>query len=126
MPGDSGTWQYMLCFITHRALSAAGGVFFVFIKINRRSNRISEGRGEVEMKYAGEIVDICFPVDNPHRFYLVDNQNQQIPSLKQIKPVDLVANANPPHISTSYSTLFQNENEDEDKDDKNKKKKGGI
>jgi len=72
---------------------------------------------EVEMKYAGEVVDICFPVDNPYRFYLVDNR--QIPPLQQLKPVDLVANANPPHISTSYSTLFQNEHENEDH--KNKK-----
>lgn len=58
---------------------------------------------EVEMKYAGEIVDIRFPVDNPNRFFLFENDQL----VRQLKPVDLVANANPPYVPTSYSRLFE-------------------
>ena len=58
---------------------------------------------EVNMKYAGDMVDIRFPVDNPQRLFLFDQGHL----IKELKPVNLVANANPPHISTSYSTLLQ-------------------
>jgi transposase InsO family protein len=56
---------------------------------------------EVDMKYAGEYVEIRFPVDNPHRLFLFDNDKL----CKELKPVDLVKNANPPYVSTSYSKL---------------------
>ena len=56
---------------------------------------------EVDMKYAGEFVDVRFPVDNPHRLFLFDNDKL----CKELKPVDLVGNANAPHVSTSYSKL---------------------
>jgi putative transposase len=58
---------------------------------------------EVDMKYAGEIVDIRFPVDNPNRFFLFENDQL----VRQLKPVDLVGNANPPYVSTSYSRLLE-------------------
>ena len=58
---------------------------------------------EVDMKYAGEIVDIRFPVDNPNRFFLFENDRL----IRQLKPLDLVSNANPPHVSTSYSRLLE-------------------
>ncbi len=58
---------------------------------------------EVEMKYAREIVDIRFPVDNPNRFFIFENDRL----IRQLKPVDLVGNANPPYVSTSYSRLFE-------------------
>lgn len=60
---------------------------------------------EVDMKYAGELIEIAFPIDNPTRFFLFEN-NQMV---KALKPVNLVGNANSPHLSTSYSKLFQNE-----------------
>lgn len=58
---------------------------------------------EVDMKYAGEYVDVRFPVDNPDRLFLFDNDKL----CKELKPVDLVRNANPPHVSTSYSKLYK-------------------
>jgi putative transposase len=58
---------------------------------------------EVDMKYAGEFVDIRFAVDNPDRLFLFENDKQ----IRQLKPVDLVGNANPPFVSTSYSKLLQ-------------------
>lgn len=60
---------------------------------------------EVDMKYAGEYVDVRFPVDNPDRLFLFDNNNNNNKLCKELKPVDLVRNANPPHVSTSYSKL---------------------
>jgi transposase InsO family protein len=63
---------------------------------------------EVDMKYAGESIEIAFPIDNPSRLFLYENEQV----VKALKPVNLVANANPPHFSTSYSKLFQNENKD--------------
>lgn len=67
---------------------------------------------EVDMKYAGEFVEVRFPVDNPNRLFLFDNDKL----CKELKPTDLVRNANPPHVSTSYSKLSsfpKNENENE-------------
>jgi putative transposase len=58
---------------------------------------------EVDMKYAGDMVDIRFPVDNPKRLFLFDQGRL----IKELKPVNLIANANPPHISTSYSLLLR-------------------
>lgn len=58
---------------------------------------------EVDMKYVGEKVDIRFPIDQPDRFYLFENDQL----VRQLKPVDLVENANPPYVSTSYSKLFK-------------------
>jgi transposase InsO family protein len=69
---------------------------------------------EVDMKYAGDMIDIRFPVDNPQRLFLFD----QVGLIKELKPVNLVANANPFHISTSYSTLLQKEKEKEKEKDK--------
>jgi transposase InsO family protein len=56
---------------------------------------------EVGMKYVGEIVEIRFPVDKPDIFYLYENGRE----LTKLRAVNLVENANPPHISTSYSQL---------------------
>ncbi|MEJ2567256.1 MAG: DDE-type integrase/transposase/recombinase [candidate division WOR-3 bacterium] len=67
---------------------------------------------EVDMKYAGEFVEVRFPVDNPNRLFLFDSNNDRL--CKELKPADLVRNANPPHVSTSYSKLSsfpKNENE---------------
>lgn len=79
---------------------------FFFCSIKRRVRldatvRIHKVDYQVGMKYVGEMVDIRFPVDNPDRFYLFDNEEQ----VKQLRAVDLRQNANPPHISTSYSKL---------------------
>jgi hypothetical protein len=57
---------------------------------------------EVDMKYVGEKVDIRFPIDLPDRFYLFENDRL----VRQLKPVDLVENANPPYVATTYSKLF--------------------
>jgi transposase InsO family protein len=67
--------------------------------------RINNIYYEVDMKYVGETVDIRFPIDQPHRFYLFENDQL----VRQLKPVDLVENANPPYVATSYSKLFKNE-----------------
>ena len=58
---------------------------------------------EVDMKYVGETVDIRFPIDQPQRFYLFENHQL----VRQLKQVDLVENANPPYVATSYSKLFK-------------------
>ena len=63
--------------------------------------RINRVDYEADMKYVGENVDIRFPIDKPDTFYLFENSQM----IKQLKPVNLVENANPPHISTSYSKL---------------------
>lgn len=57
---------------------------------------------EVDMKYVGEMVDLRFPIDQPDRFYLFENDRL----VRRLKPVDLVENANPPYVATSYSKLF--------------------
>lgn len=58
---------------------------------------------EVDMKYVGETVDIRFPIDQPDSFYLFENHQL----VGQLKLVDLVENANPPYVATSYSKLFK-------------------
>ena len=58
---------------------------------------------EVDMKYVGDMVEIRFPVDNPKRLFLFDQDRL----VKELKPVNLIANANRPHVSTSYSTLLR-------------------
>lgn len=70
---------------------------------------------EVDMKYAGEYVEVRFPVDNPGRLFLFDDEKL----CKELKPVDLVRNANPPHVTTSYSKLS---NPNFQKNEKEKKK----
>lgn len=69
--------------------------------------RINRVDYEAEMKYVGENVDIRFPIDKPDTFYLFENSQM----IKQLKPVNLVENANPPHISTSYSKLSRSNKE---------------
>lgn len=69
--------------------------------------RINRVDYEAEMKYVGEDVDIRFPIDKPDTFYLFENSQM----IKQLKPVNLVENANPPHISTSYSKLSRSNKE---------------
>lgn len=69
--------------------------------------RINRVDYEAEMKYVGENVDIRFPIDKPDTFYLFENSQM----IKQLKPVNLVENANPPHISTSYSNLSRSNKE---------------
>jgi hypothetical protein len=61
------------------------------------------------MKYAGDMIELRFPVDNPNRLFLFDKGCL----VKELKPVNLIVNANPPHISTSYSALLQKEKEKE-------------
>lgn len=63
--------------------------------------RISNRDYEADMKYVGENVEIRFPVDKPDKYYLFENDQL----IMQLKPVNLVENANPPHIVTSYSQL---------------------
>ena len=58
---------------------------------------------EVDMKYVGDMAEIRFPVDNPERLFLFDQGRL----VKELKPVNLIANANRPHVSTSYSTLLR-------------------
>lgn len=65
--------------------------------------RINNIYYEVDMKYVGESVDIRFPIDQPDRFYLFENDQL----VRQLKPVDMVENANPPYVATSYSKLFK-------------------
>ncbi len=69
--------------------------------------RINRVDYEADMKYVGENVDIRFPIDKPDTFYLFENSQM----IKQLKPVNLVENANPPHISTSYSKLSKSNKE---------------
>jgi transposase InsO family protein len=69
---------------------------------------------EVGMKYAGDMIELRFPVDNPNRLFLFDKGCL----VKRLKPVNLVVNANPPRISTSYSTLLALEKEKEKEKDK--------
>lgn len=64
--------------------------------------RIDKVDYEVGMKYVKETVEIRFPIDNPGIFYLFENGQP----IMQLRPLNLVENANPPHISTSYSQLF--------------------
>ena len=56
---------------------------------------------EVGMKYVGETVEIRFPVDKPDIFYLFEDGQPLI----KLRALNLVENANPPHVSTSYSQL---------------------
>lgn len=58
---------------------------------------------EVDMKYVDEWIEIRFALDNPHRYFLFE-QGQLVGQLKQ---VNMVENANRPHISTSYSKLLK-------------------
>jgi len=58
---------------------------------------------EVDIKYVREFVEVRFPVDNPNRFFLFENEKM----IRELKPVNLVENANPPYISTSYSKLLK-------------------
>jgi transposase InsO family protein len=81
---------------------------------------------EVDMKYAGEFVDVRFPVDNPNRLFLFDSNNDKLCKCKELKPADLVRNANPPHVSTSYSKLssFPKNGNEKGKEKKKEKEKG--
>jgi len=63
--------------------------------------RIHKVDYEVGMKYVGETVEIRFPIDKPGIFYLYENDQ----SLMRLRTLNLVENANPPHISTSYWQL---------------------
>ncbi|MFC2155689.1 hypothetical protein ACFLRB_04275 [Acidobacteriota bacterium] len=63
--------------------------------------RIHKVDYEVGMKYVKETVEIRFPIDTPNIFYLYENDRM----VRQLRPLNLVENANPPHISTSYSRL---------------------
>jgi len=65
--------------------------------------RIHKVDYEVAMKYVTETVEIRFPIDNPGIFYLYENDRV----VMKLRPVNLVENANPPHVSTSYSRLSQ-------------------
>lgn len=57
---------------------------------------------EVDMKYRGEAIDIGFCIDQPERFYLMENNRV----MREIKPVNLVENANRGVMSDSFSRLF--------------------
>jgi len=62
---------------------------------------------EVEMKYRGEAIDIGFCIDQPERFYLMENNK----IIREIKPVNLIENANRPIMSDSFSRLLGSNNE---------------
>jgi len=70
--------------------------------------RIDKIDYETDMKYVKEKVDIRFPIDKPDKFYLFEKGKQ----IKQLKPVDLVENANPPSVPTSYTKLSIKNKED--------------
>ena len=57
---------------------------------------------EIEMKYRGEAIDIGFCIDQPDRFYLMENDK----IIREIKPVNLIENANRPMMSDSFSRLL--------------------
>jgi putative transposase len=63
--------------------------------------RIRKVDYEVGMKYVGETVEIRFPLDKSDIFYLFENGQL----IMQLRALNLVENANPPHVSTSYSQL---------------------
>ena len=58
---------------------------------------------EGDMKYVGDEVDIRFSIDQPDVFYLYENEKM----VGQLKPVNLIENANPPYVATSYSKLIK-------------------
>jgi len=58
---------------------------------------------EIEMKYRGEAIDIGFCIDQPERYYLMENNK----IIREIKPVNLVENANRPIMSDSFSRLLR-------------------
>jgi hypothetical protein len=62
---------------------------------------------EVDMKYRGEAIDIGFCIDQPERFYLMENNRV----IREIKPVNLVENANRCVMSDSFSRLFASKSE---------------
>jgi len=59
--------------------------------------RINNKFYEVDMKYVGQYVELQFNLDKPNQYFL-DKQ--------PIKEVNLIENANRPHINTSYSRLL--------------------
>ena len=61
---------------------------------------------EIEMKYRGEAIDVGFCIDQPERFYLMENNK----IIREIKPVNLVENANRPIMSDSFSRLLGSNN----------------
>jgi putative transposase len=63
--------------------------------------RIHKKDYQVTMKYVGENVEIRFPVDNPTKFYLFENDCM----VMELKAINLGENASPPHVSTSYTQL---------------------
>jgi len=67
---------------------------------------------EVDVKYIREKVTIFFAIDKPDKYYLYEFNNcKNDKMIKQLKPVNLIENANPPHVSTSYSKLLKNKSE---------------
>jgi putative transposase len=93
---------------------------FFFCSLNRRVRldgtvRIHNVSYEVGMKWVGKMVEIRFPLDKPGTFYLFENEQQ----VMQLKQVNLVENANPPHLPTSYSqlSLFEKNEEKKQKED---------
>lgn len=89
---------------------------FFFCSIKRRVRldatvRIHNVIYEAAMKWVGEMVEIRFPLDKPDTFYLFENEQQ----VMQLKRANLVENANPPHITTSYSQLSLFEQNEEKK-----------
>jgi transposase InsO family protein len=92
--------------------------FLVAIKRKVRLDatvRIHKVDYEVSMKYVGETVEIRFPIDKTDIFYLYGNGRM----IMRLRPVNLTENANPPHISTSYSRLSSaaKDEEPENKED---------
>jgi transposase InsO family protein len=62
---------------------------------------------EIDMKYRGEAIDIGFCIDQPERFYLMENDK----IIREIKPVNLIENANRPMMSDSFSRLLAGNSE---------------
>ncbi|MEQ8191627.1 MAG: Mu transposase C-terminal domain-containing protein [Candidatus Eremiobacterota bacterium] len=57
---------------------------------------------EVPSRYIGLKIEIRYSSSNPQELFIFENNSLSI----RLRPVDLHQNANPPHISLSYSTLF--------------------
>lgn len=59
--------------------------------------------GVLPKLYLKKPLEVRFPVDNPHRLFLFDSNNDKLCKCNELIPVDLVRNASPPHVTTSYS-----------------------
>jgi transposase InsO family protein len=57
---------------------------------------------EVPSRYTGLKIEIRYSSSSPDELFIFENNSLSV----RLRPLDLHQNANPPHISLSYSTLF--------------------